>query len=99
MNNNDPPRASTDAQALTMQYGSIQEWRHKTYEGVWDAQTRERERMKKAMLDEATEQWKQRRMKIDEEMKINEEKRIDKNMKNTNWKCKGLLKIMKKLWF
>ena len=31
--------ASDRTQALTMQYCSIQEWRHKTYEGVWDAQT------------------------------------------------------------
>ena len=47
------------AQALTRQIYSIQEWRHNTYEGVWDARTQERERIKKAMLDEATEQWRQ----------------------------------------
>ena len=54
------------SRALHMQHRSIQEWRYKTYKGVWDTQTRRRERMK----------WKQRQMKMDENMKI------DKKMKN-----------------
>ena len=62
-------------QCSTMQYCSIQEWRHNTYEGVWDAQTRDREEIKRTKADEATERWKQRRTKTDENMKIYEDRR------------------------
>ena len=33
-------RLTRYAKTLGMQHRSIQEWRHKTYEEVWDAQTR-----------------------------------------------------------
>ena len=83
-------RLSIYAKELAIQCHSIQEWRHKTYEGVWDAQTRERERIKRTRIEEATRQSKQRRMKIDEKMKMDEEKKIDETMKNT----KAILKKM-----
>ena len=75
-------RLTRECEALKMQYHSIQEWRYKTYEGVWDAQTQERERMKTTRLEEATRQRKQRLMKIDKKMKTNETMKIDEKMKN-----------------
>ena len=65
-----------------MQYRSILEWKYKTYKGVWDAQTQRRERMNRTKLEEAIRQQKQMQMEMNAKMKIDENKKIDKKMKN-----------------
>ena len=69
--------------ARSYSYSSIEQWRRKMYEQVWDAQTRKYKRTKGVNSDEEIEearrQWEQRQKKI-----------IDENIK----KAKAMLKKM-----